>query len=213
MAVRGIEKIVVGVDGSEQSAAALGWAIRMAQGMGSEVITVFGIDIPIWFAESYVTIPPPPFDPEWRREMQQAFEERWCKPLKDAGVKFRTIMEDGRPRGRDQVRRPESAAAGSGAAQPLGHHQLGWQRDPHHLGVGAASDPLSHHRRRARNRAAGVSADPAGPERAVGASTRTAGEGRGPGPPPSGRRSRCQGLRRLRGRTGEGARRSGSLQA
>jgi len=97
MSARGIETIVVGVDGSEQSGEALGWAVRMAQGMGSEVIAVFAIDFPVWFAESYVTTPPPQFDPEWRRGMQQAFEERWCKPLKDAGVKFRTMMEDGRP--------------------------------------------------------------------------------------------------------------------
>ena len=97
MAVRGIEKIVVGVDGSGQSAEALDWATRMAQGMGSEVIAVFAIDIPVWFVGSDVTIPPPQFDPEWRKGMQKAFEERWCKPLKDAGVKFRTIMEDGRP--------------------------------------------------------------------------------------------------------------------
>jgi nucleotide-binding universal stress UspA family protein len=97
MGARGIETIVVGVDGSEQSAAALGWAIRMAQGMGSEVIAVYSIAEPIWFVESYVTIPPPQFDPEWRSEMKKAFEEHWCKPLKDAGVKFRAIMEDGRP--------------------------------------------------------------------------------------------------------------------
>jgi nucleotide-binding universal stress UspA family protein len=97
MAGRGIERIVVGVDGSNQAAAALEWAVRMARGMGSEVIAVFAIDVPLWLAEPYVATPPPQFDPEWRREMQDAFEERWCKPLKDAGVKYRTIMDDGRP--------------------------------------------------------------------------------------------------------------------
>jgi nucleotide-binding universal stress UspA family protein len=97
MAGRGIEKIVVGVDGSEQSAAAIEWAIRMAQGMGSEVVAVFAIDVPHWFAEPYVTAPPPQFDPEWRKEMQTAFEELWCKPLRDAAVKYQAIMEDGRP--------------------------------------------------------------------------------------------------------------------
>jgi nucleotide-binding universal stress UspA family protein len=97
MSARGIETIVVGVDGSEQSGEALGWAVRMAQGMGSEVIAVYAIAEPIWLVESYVTIPPPQFDPAWRREMQKAFEEHWCRPLKEAGVKFRTIMEDGRP--------------------------------------------------------------------------------------------------------------------
>ena len=61
----GVETIVVGVDGSEQSAEA--------------------------------TIPPPQFAPERRKEMQRAFEDHWCKPLKEAGVNFRAIMEDGRP--------------------------------------------------------------------------------------------------------------------
>lgn len=36
----GISQIVVGVDGSDHSAAALEWAARMAKGMGSEVMAV-----------------------------------------------------------------------------------------------------------------------------------------------------------------------------
>jgi nucleotide-binding universal stress UspA family protein len=37
----GISRIVVGVDGSEHAEAALDWAVRMAKGMGSEVVAVF----------------------------------------------------------------------------------------------------------------------------------------------------------------------------
>jgi hypothetical protein len=45
----GIKKIVVGVDGSEHSEAAIDWAVRMARGMGSEVSAVFAISPPVYF--------------------------------------------------------------------------------------------------------------------------------------------------------------------
>jgi nucleotide-binding universal stress UspA family protein len=96
--VSGIGRIVVGVDGSEHSAAALGWAVRMAKGMGSEVIAVFAISPPVYFEGAYFApVAPPQFDPEWREGMKKEFELQWIKPLKDAGVRYRTIMEDGRP--------------------------------------------------------------------------------------------------------------------
>jgi nucleotide-binding universal stress UspA family protein len=94
----GISRIVVGVDGSEHAAAALDWAVRMAEGMGSEVIAVFAISPPVYFDTGYMApVAPPQFDPEWRAEMKKELEEEWCKRLRDAGVRYRTIMEDGRP--------------------------------------------------------------------------------------------------------------------
>jgi nucleotide-binding universal stress UspA family protein len=38
----------------------------------------------------------PQFDPEWRAQMKKEFEGKWCKRLRDAGVRHRTVMEDGR---------------------------------------------------------------------------------------------------------------------
>jgi nucleotide-binding universal stress UspA family protein len=94
----GIGRIVVGVDGSEHSGAALGWAVRMAKGMDSEVVAVFAISLPIRFDTGFMAaVPPVESDPEWRAEMKKEFEEEWCKPLRDAGVRYRTVMEDGRP--------------------------------------------------------------------------------------------------------------------
>lgn len=94
----GIRRIVVGVDGSKHAEAALEWAIRMAKGMGSEVVAVLGIAPPVYFDTGYMsTVPPVQFDPEWRAEMKKEFEESWAAPLREAGIKFRTIMEDGRP--------------------------------------------------------------------------------------------------------------------
>ena len=94
----GIGRIVVGVDGSEHSEAALRWATRMAKGMGSEVVAVFAIEPPIYIeGGSMAPVPPPQTDPEWRAPMNKEFEGEWCKALLDAGVRYRTILEDGRP--------------------------------------------------------------------------------------------------------------------
>ena len=94
----GIGRIVVGVDGSEHSDAAIDWAARMAKGMGSEVVAVFAIAPPVYFDTGYMApVAPPQFDPAWRAEMKKEFEKQWCKGLRDAGVPFRMIMEDGRP--------------------------------------------------------------------------------------------------------------------
>ena len=94
----GIGRIVVGVDGSEHSEAAIKWAVRMAKGMGSEVVAVFAIAPPIYFDASFMApVVPPQFDEEWRAGMKKEFEEQWCKSLRDAGVRYQTVLEDGRP--------------------------------------------------------------------------------------------------------------------
>jgi nucleotide-binding universal stress UspA family protein len=90
----GIRRIVVGLDGSDSSAAALKWALRLAKGMGSQVIAVYAIDIPTYFPQPYGT--PLQYDEEWRAAMKSDFENKWCKPLKVSGVRYRTVMEDGR---------------------------------------------------------------------------------------------------------------------
>ncbi len=97
-AARGIKRIVVGVDGSEHAAAALAWAARMAKGMGSEVIAVFAVSPPVYFDTGYAQpVIPVEYDEGWRAAMKTELETLWCKPLKAAGVKYRALMEDGRP--------------------------------------------------------------------------------------------------------------------
>jgi nucleotide-binding universal stress UspA family protein len=90
----GIRRIAVGVDGSESSAAAVKWAIRLAKGMGSQVIAVYAIDIPVYFPEPEEL--PFVLDQDWRAGMKSDFEDKWCRPLKVAGVRYRPVMEDGR---------------------------------------------------------------------------------------------------------------------
>jgi nucleotide-binding universal stress UspA family protein len=94
----GIERVVVGVDGSAHAEAALRWAARMAKGMGCEVIAVFGIAPPMYIDVGYMApIAPPQLDPEWLAEIKKEFEQQWCKPLQDAGVRYRAVMDNGRP--------------------------------------------------------------------------------------------------------------------
>jgi nucleotide-binding universal stress UspA family protein len=90
----GIRRIAIGVDGSESSAAALKWAIRLAKGAGSQVIAIYAVDIPVYFPEPEEL--PFVLDQEWRAGMKSEFEDKWCKPLNVAGVRYRAVMEDGR---------------------------------------------------------------------------------------------------------------------
>lgn len=95
---RGVSKLVVGVDGSEQARAAMGWAIRMAKGMGSEVVAVYGIAPPVYFDTGFAAASiPVQYDAAWRADIQKEFEQDWCKPLKDAGITYSAVMDDGRP--------------------------------------------------------------------------------------------------------------------
>jgi nucleotide-binding universal stress UspA family protein len=90
----GIRRIAIGVDGSDSSAAAIRWAIRLAKGMGSQVIAIYAVDIPAYFPEPEEL--PFVLDQDWRDGMKSEFEDRWCKPLKVAGIRYRAVMEDGR---------------------------------------------------------------------------------------------------------------------
>jgi nucleotide-binding universal stress UspA family protein len=90
----GIRRIAVGVDGSEASAAAIKWAVRLAKGLGSQIIAIYAVDVPAYFPEPYGL--PVQFDTEWRAALKEEFANKWCKPLKVSGIRYRTVMEDGR---------------------------------------------------------------------------------------------------------------------
>lgn len=89
-------KIVVGVDGSDQSLAALEWAIGLARPMGAAIVAVYAVPPPSYVGYAYDTVPPP-LDPDWRAEMRAEFEGEWCRPLRESGLSYEAVMEDGRP--------------------------------------------------------------------------------------------------------------------
>ena len=90
-----VKRIVAGVDGSDAGKHALEWTARLARALHSEVIAVYAIDVPVALPDPYAI----PFylDDKWRARIASDFQNKWCRPLKAAGVKYRAIIEDGRP--------------------------------------------------------------------------------------------------------------------
>lgn len=90
------DRIVVGIDGSEGSAAALRWATSLASASGAELLVVHVIE-------------PPAFDirplglpravltaADWRECLEDEIEGTWCEPLVQSGLPHRTRVEEGR---------------------------------------------------------------------------------------------------------------------
>jgi len=94
---QGIKRIVVGLDGSDQAAAALDWAINLAKPIGAEIVAVSALHVPVYAFDPYAIALPLEYDPEWRAAMKKAFEEEWCRPLRESGLRYRMEMQDGRP--------------------------------------------------------------------------------------------------------------------
>ncbi len=95
-----IKRMVVGIDGSDEAAHALDWAIRLAKEVGSEVVAVFAIAPSVYAAEMAGYAPAmlaPELDDKWRSEIKEEFEKQWAAPLASSGLKYRTVLEDGRP--------------------------------------------------------------------------------------------------------------------
>jgi nucleotide-binding universal stress UspA family protein len=90
-----IHKILVGVDGTEGSRRALEWTASRASELGAEVVAVLAVPPA---SRLMLSIPPLPIDPMW--SLREVFEHQWCRPLRDAGVGYRSvIVEDDPARG------------------------------------------------------------------------------------------------------------------
>lgn len=89
------KKIVVGVDGSDAGKGAVEWTARMAKTLRSQVVAVYALDLPVALPDPYAI----PFylDDKWRAGLQSELERKWCRPLKTAGVRYRALIQDGRP--------------------------------------------------------------------------------------------------------------------
>jgi nucleotide-binding universal stress UspA family protein len=87
-----ISKIVVGADGSEGSQGAIEWAAGRAAELGAEVLAVLVLRP---FGEFVMDIPPLPG--HVFAGLREALEQIWCKPLRDAGVKYRSLVVEDDP--------------------------------------------------------------------------------------------------------------------
>jgi nucleotide-binding universal stress UspA family protein len=85
-----LKRILVGVDGSAASAAALGWASRLAGAVGAEVV-VANVFQP---GQAEVS---PERDRELRRETSELLGGEWSDPVRSTGVAHRSVLLDGSP--------------------------------------------------------------------------------------------------------------------
>jgi nucleotide-binding universal stress UspA family protein len=81
-----IERVVVGIDGSANAAAALDWTIGLARALGAEVVAVHAVGLREASAGHTAG----------RDDLRARFEE-WCAPLDGAGVSERRLLLDGDP--------------------------------------------------------------------------------------------------------------------
>jgi nucleotide-binding universal stress UspA family protein len=98
-----IERILVGLDGSPGSSAALDWAIDLARAVDAEVIAVHVFQLP------YPMLVPAAggtsmgvggevgsLEQSLRETVKETFRNEWCAPLEKAGVRYREVFGEGR---------------------------------------------------------------------------------------------------------------------
>jgi nucleotide-binding universal stress UspA family protein len=113
----GIRRIVVGVDGSDGAARAVVWTARLARTTGAQVVAAHAIEMPI-FLDGYPlvagSIPAEPWDvawKEWREHEHETLELQWCRPLAEAGVRYRAETIEGGPKALIELAESEDADA------------------------------------------------------------------------------------------------------
>jgi nucleotide-binding universal stress UspA family protein len=88
-----LDRIIVAVDGSDNSLAAVGWAAGLAEATGAEVVAVHAVGLLEQLDEDGAPVATQPH----RDEIQHQFEVTWCAPLDRASVRCRRLLRDGNP--------------------------------------------------------------------------------------------------------------------
>jgi nucleotide-binding universal stress UspA family protein len=102
---------------------------------------VSALHVPVYAFDPYAIALPLEYDPEWRAAMKKAFEEEWCKPLRESGLRYRMEMQDGRPASVIA----DVAEAVDADLVVVGRRGLGGVAE---LLIGSVSHELSHHCKR-----------------------------------------------------------------
>jgi nucleotide-binding universal stress UspA family protein len=84
--------ILVGLDGSAGSARALDWATAMGKALDAEIVAVHVVQS---LSPSAVGLGLAPIElpDNWLDDLRGRFENEWTAPLRQAGVRYRTIFE------------------------------------------------------------------------------------------------------------------------
>jgi nucleotide-binding universal stress UspA family protein len=87
------KRIVVGVDGTDESGRLLRWAGSLAKALDAEVVAVHALT-PV----GEFTLSLPPFPPtNLRRAFQAELEDHWCAPLREIGARYRALIVESGP--------------------------------------------------------------------------------------------------------------------
>jgi nucleotide-binding universal stress UspA family protein len=90
------QKILVGLDGSAGSARALAWAIELAKALKAEIVAVHVVEL-LTPSALGLGLAPIELPDDWVDELRHRFEDEWAAPLKQAGIRYRTVFETGAP--------------------------------------------------------------------------------------------------------------------
>ena len=86
-----IERIIVGVDGSENSRRALQWSADLAQALDAEVIAVHSVGLLERMIEGTEHVEGTYSD------ARHKFDTEWCAALEQPGLRSTRLMRDGNP--------------------------------------------------------------------------------------------------------------------
>ena len=86
------ERIVVGVDGSENAAAAVAWAAGLAEATGAEAVAVHALGL----LDHQGGGGPVPAHGH-REQIRELLEREWCAPFDQAPVRSRRLVREGNP--------------------------------------------------------------------------------------------------------------------
>jgi nucleotide-binding universal stress UspA family protein len=85
-----LKHVLVGVDGSDAAAAALGWAGRLARLVDAEVVVATA------FRPDQAEVSPEHYE-ELKREAEHRLADEWSEPLRDSAVQHRAVLVAGAP--------------------------------------------------------------------------------------------------------------------
>jgi nucleotide-binding universal stress UspA family protein len=88
-----LQKIVVGIDDSPGSCAAVEWVVELAAALGAIVIAVHAFE-PLGHLDE---VEPGTAFADVRDLIEQRLRTEWCRPLSEAQVDVETVIKEGRP--------------------------------------------------------------------------------------------------------------------
>jgi nucleotide-binding universal stress UspA family protein len=131
-------KIVVGIDGSEQSLRAVAWCATHADALGAEVVAVHAIELPLYPPVVGLYSVPLQYSSEDNDTLRTVMTEQWCEPLSRMKVAFKPVVVEGYPA--EVIR--DTANAEDADLVVVGRRGRGGFKE---LVLGSTSHQLAHH--------------------------------------------------------------------